>query len=108
MRVILYVLTGAQRQNIRVPAPYKRDFQAKLRNFHRKLEAKGYGVGPSKLKYAGLVIVECIAVIKLLLIVAIFRVFVSGNVSFPSNIISVNIPFLSVLRNVLPRASVYR
>lgn len=39
-----------QRANVRVPAPYKRDFQAKLRNFYRKIESKGYGQGPSKLK----------------------------------------------------------
>ncbi|CAH1790465.1 unnamed protein product [Owenia fusiformis] len=39
-----------QRANVRVPAPYKRDFQAKLRNFHRKLENKGYGQGPGKVK----------------------------------------------------------
>ena len=32
-----------QRANVRVPAPYKRDFQAKLRNFYRKCESKGYG-----------------------------------------------------------------
>jgi len=34
----------------RAPAPYKRDFEAKLRNFYRKLESKGYGLGPGKLK----------------------------------------------------------
>uniref|UniRef100_A0A2C9JWF4 HECT-type E3 ubiquitin transferase n=1 Tax=Biomphalaria glabrata TaxID=6526 RepID=A0A2C9JWF4_BIOGL len=34
----------------RVPALYKRDFQAKLRNFYRKLESKGHGQGPGKLK----------------------------------------------------------
>ncbi|XP_044755893.1 E3 ubiquitin-protein ligase HECW2 isoform X2 [Coccinella septempunctata] len=34
----------------RVPAPYKRDFEAKLRNFYRKLESKGYGQGPGKFK----------------------------------------------------------
>lgn len=39
-----------QRANVRVPAPYKRDFQAKLRSFYRKLESKGYGQGPPKLK----------------------------------------------------------
>jgi hypothetical protein len=38
------------RANARVPAPYKRDFQAKLRNFYRKLEAKGCGQGPGKIK----------------------------------------------------------
>ena len=38
------------RSNVRVPAPYKRDFHAKLRNFYKKLEQKGYGQGPSKLK----------------------------------------------------------
>ena len=41
---------GLPRANIRVPAPYKRDFQAKLRTFHRKLESKGYGQGPNKIK----------------------------------------------------------
>eukprot|EP00106_Octopus_bimaculoides_P007087 XP_014774529.1 PREDICTED: mediator of DNA damage checkpoint protein 1-like [Octopus bimaculoides] len=40
---------GVQRPT-RVPAPYKRDFQAKLRNFYKKLETKGYGQGPGKLK----------------------------------------------------------
>lgn len=34
----------------RTPAPHRRDFEAKLRNFYRKLESKGYGQGPSKLK----------------------------------------------------------
>ncbi|XP_073971350.1 hecw ubiquitin protein ligase isoform X5 [Rhodnius prolixus] len=34
----------------RAPAPYRRDFEAKLRNFYRKLESKGYGQGPGKLK----------------------------------------------------------
>uniref|UniRef100_A0A8C6T9N7 HECT-type E3 ubiquitin transferase n=1 Tax=Neogobius melanostomus TaxID=47308 RepID=A0A8C6T9N7_9GOBI len=38
-----------QRANARAPAPYKRDFEAKLRNFYRKLETKGYGQGPGKL-----------------------------------------------------------
>uniref|UniRef100_A0A6I8NCT8 HECT-type E3 ubiquitin transferase n=1 Tax=Ornithorhynchus anatinus TaxID=9258 RepID=A0A6I8NCT8_ORNAN len=41
---------GTQRANIRAPAPYKRDFEAKLRNFYRKLETKGCGQGPGKLK----------------------------------------------------------
>ncbi|XP_018417512.1 PREDICTED: E3 ubiquitin-protein ligase HECW2 [Nanorana parkeri] len=41
---------GTQRANARAPAPYKRDFEAKLRNFYRKLESKGYGQGPGKLK----------------------------------------------------------
>lgn len=44
------VATGTQRANARAPAPYKRDFEAKLRNFYRKLETKGYGQGPGKLK----------------------------------------------------------
>ncbi|CAH1185539.1 unnamed protein product [Phyllotreta striolata] len=34
----------------RVTAPHKRDFEAKLRNFYRKLESKGYGQGPGKFK----------------------------------------------------------
>ncbi|KAI5616059.1 E3 ubiquitin-protein ligase HECW2, partial [Silurus asotus] len=41
---------GIQRANARAPAPYKRDFEAKLRNFYRKLETKGYGQGPGKVK----------------------------------------------------------
>ncbi|XP_063233150.1 LOW QUALITY PROTEIN: E3 ubiquitin-protein ligase HECW2-like [Bacillus rossius redtenbacheri] len=41
---------GLSRANARAPAPYRRDFEAKLRNFYRKLESKGYGQGPSKLK----------------------------------------------------------
>uniref|UniRef100_A0A3Q3J4J4 HECT-type E3 ubiquitin transferase n=1 Tax=Monopterus albus TaxID=43700 RepID=A0A3Q3J4J4_MONAL len=37
-------------QRARAPAPYRRDFEAKLRNFYRKLETKGYGQGPGKTK----------------------------------------------------------
>uniref|UniRef100_A0A669BIV7 HECT-type E3 ubiquitin transferase n=1 Tax=Oreochromis niloticus TaxID=8128 RepID=A0A669BIV7_ORENI len=37
-------------QRARAPAPYRRDFEAKLRNFYRKLEAKGYAQGPGKIK----------------------------------------------------------
>lgn len=46
----VHLLAGTQRANARAPAPYKRDFEAKLRNFYRKLETKGYGQGPGKLK----------------------------------------------------------
>uniref|UniRef100_A0A3P8RWP9 HECT-type E3 ubiquitin transferase n=1 Tax=Amphiprion percula TaxID=161767 RepID=A0A3P8RWP9_AMPPE len=46
---LIYIL-GTQRANARAPAPYKRDFEAKLRNFYRKLETKGYGQGPGKVK----------------------------------------------------------
>ncbi|CDQ63212.1 unnamed protein product [Oncorhynchus mykiss] len=42
--------SSTQRANARAPAPYKRDFEAKLRNFYRKLETKGYGQGPGKVK----------------------------------------------------------
>lgn len=41
---------GLSRANIRAPAPYKRDFEAKLRNFYRKLDSKGYGQGPGKIR----------------------------------------------------------
>lgn len=41
---------GLARAPSRAPAPHRRDFEAKLRNFYRKLESKGYGQGPSKLK----------------------------------------------------------
>lgn len=34
----------------RTPAPHRRDFENKLRNFYRKLESKGYGQGPGKFK----------------------------------------------------------
>lgn len=34
----------------RTPAPHRRDFETKLRNFYRKLESKGYGQGPGKFK----------------------------------------------------------
>lgn len=34
----------------RQPPPFRRDFEAKLRAFYRKLESKGYGQGPHKLK----------------------------------------------------------
>uniref|UniRef100_A0A8B9C8H5 HECT-type E3 ubiquitin transferase n=1 Tax=Anser brachyrhynchus TaxID=132585 RepID=A0A8B9C8H5_9AVES len=52
LQLILCLLlpAGTQRANARAPAPYKRDFEAKLRNFYRKLETKGYGQGPGKLK----------------------------------------------------------
>lgn len=45
-----FLTSGTQRANARAPAPYKRDFEAKLRNFYRKLETKGYGQGPGKVK----------------------------------------------------------
>ncbi|XP_054420285.1 E3 ubiquitin-protein ligase HECW1 [Pteronotus mesoamericanus] len=41
---------GLQRASARAPSPYQRDFEAKLRNFYRKLEAKGFGQGPGKIK----------------------------------------------------------
>lgn len=47
---LFVVCCSTQRANARAPAPYKRDFEAKLRNFYRKLETKGYGQGPGKLK----------------------------------------------------------
>uniref|UniRef100_A0A336M053 HECT-type E3 ubiquitin transferase n=2 Tax=Culicoides sonorensis TaxID=179676 RepID=A0A336M053_CULSO len=34
----------------RTPPPFRRDFETKLRTFYRKLESKGYGQGPHKLK----------------------------------------------------------
>ncbi|XP_058824970.1 E3 ubiquitin-protein ligase HECW2 isoform X2 [Topomyia yanbarensis] len=34
----------------RAPPPFRRDFEAKLRTFYRKLESKGFGQGPHKLK----------------------------------------------------------
>lgn len=46
----LLVCVGEGLQRARAPAPYRRDFEAKLRNFYRKLEAKGYGQGPGKIK----------------------------------------------------------
>lgn len=42
---------GLTRASARAPAPYRRDFEAKLRTFYRKLESKGYGQGPGKLKW---------------------------------------------------------
>ncbi|XP_036086941.1 E3 ubiquitin-protein ligase HECW1 isoform X3 [Rousettus aegyptiacus] len=41
---------GLQRASARAPSPYRRDFEAKLRNFYRKLEVKGFGQGPGKIK----------------------------------------------------------
>ncbi|KAJ6637544.1 E3 ubiquitin-protein ligase HECW2, partial [Pseudolycoriella hygida] len=38
------------RMTQRAPPPFRRDFEAKLRSFYRKLESKGYGQGPHKLK----------------------------------------------------------
>uniref|UniRef100_A0A3Q2DVP5 E3 ubiquitin-protein ligase n=1 Tax=Cyprinodon variegatus TaxID=28743 RepID=A0A3Q2DVP5_CYPVA len=46
----VFLFPGTPRANARAPAPYKRDFEAKLRNFYRKLETKGYGQGPGKVK----------------------------------------------------------
>ncbi|XP_046964595.1 E3 ubiquitin-protein ligase HECW2 isoform X1 [Vanessa cardui] len=40
----------AATRSTRAPAPQRRDFEAKLRAFYRKLESKGYGQGPGKLK----------------------------------------------------------
>lgn len=51
MKASCLPFAGTQRANARAPAPYKRDFEAKLRNFYRKLETKGYGQGPGKLKW---------------------------------------------------------
>lgn len=42
---------GMSRANMRAPALHKRDFEAKLRNFYRKLESKGYGQGPGKIRW---------------------------------------------------------
>ena len=49
-----YGSPGLTRANIRAPAPYRRDFEAKLRNFYRKLESKGYGQGMITIKIASL------------------------------------------------------
>ena len=35
---------------LRTPAPYRRDFETKLKNFYRRLETKGFAQGPTKLK----------------------------------------------------------
>lgn len=35
----------------RSPAPYKRDFDSKVRTFHKQLVANGYGQGPGKIRY---------------------------------------------------------
>ncbi|XP_039747349.1 uncharacterized protein LOC120624727 isoform X2 [Pararge aegeria] len=44
------VASPAATRSTRAPAPQRRDFEAKLRAFYRKLESKGYGQGPGKLK----------------------------------------------------------
>ncbi|CAO1390080.1 unnamed protein product [Diamesa serratosioi] len=41
---------NSSRVTQRGPPPFRRDFEAKLRTFYRKLESKGYGQGPHKLK----------------------------------------------------------
>lgn len=41
---------NAKNPTTRGPPPFRRDFEAKLRTFYRKLESKGYGQGPHKLK----------------------------------------------------------
>jgi hypothetical protein len=47
-KISIFLFSDVQR--VRVHAPQKRDFQAKLRKFYKQLETKGYGQGPSKLK----------------------------------------------------------
>ncbi|XP_065053634.1 E3 ubiquitin-protein ligase HECW2-like isoform X2 [Rhopilema esculentum] len=37
-------------QGTRKPAPYRRDFEAKLRTFHRQMVQSGYGQGPGKIR----------------------------------------------------------
>ncbi|XP_031568245.1 E3 ubiquitin-protein ligase HECW2-like [Actinia tenebrosa] len=41
---------GASASAAPSPAPYRRDFEAKVRSFHRQLYHKGYGQGPNKIK----------------------------------------------------------
>lgn len=41
---------NSSRVTQRQPPPFRRDFETKLRSFYRKLESKGYGQGPHKLK----------------------------------------------------------
>ncbi|XP_065839906.1 E3 ubiquitin-protein ligase HECW2-like isoform X2 [Oscarella lobularis] len=36
--------------NFRAPVPYKRDFESKLRTFHRRLASAGYAKGPSRIE----------------------------------------------------------
>ncbi|EDS26308.1 hect type E3 ubiquitin ligase [Culex quinquefasciatus] len=43
-------LNNTSRVPQRAPPPFRRDFEAKLRTFYRKLESKGFGQGPHKLK----------------------------------------------------------
>lgn len=43
-------LTNISRTSQRATQMVKRDFEAKLRTFYRKLESKGFGQGPHKLK----------------------------------------------------------
>jgi hypothetical protein len=43
-------LASSTRTSQRATQMVKRDFEAKLRTFYRKLESKGYGQGPHKLK----------------------------------------------------------
>lgn len=44
---------NSSRATQRALPPIRRDFEAKLRTFYRKLESKGYGQGPHKLKWVG-------------------------------------------------------
>lgn len=44
-------LSTTTRTSQRATHMVKRDFEAKLRTFYRKLESKGYGQGPHKLKW---------------------------------------------------------
>ena len=46
----LRFVAGAMAESSSSPAPYKRDFEAKVRSFHRQLYHKGYGQGPNKIK----------------------------------------------------------
>ena len=47
-KCVLLSILGAPKS--RKPAPYRRDFETKLRTFHKRLSQEGYGQGPGKIR----------------------------------------------------------
>ncbi|OBS59264.1 hypothetical protein A6R68_09612, partial [Neotoma lepida] len=91
---------GLQRASARAPSPYRRDFEAKLRNFYRKLEAKGFGQGPGKIKFRFSGRILGLALIHQYLLDAFFtRPFYKGLLKLKSccHLHSTDIPFCDAL-----------
>ena len=53
--IVLYItgyfcILGPSSRKVNKPAPYKRDFQAKVKSFHKNIVHKGLGQGPNKIQ----------------------------------------------------------